>query len=213
MSHRTNTTPRPLPRMATTPVISLQIPPDSLPSPPRTPEQDEERSDGRRRSSSYLSEQKVVDMDSLLHLHWDERMKSLGFMTTWYLKVAVLMISWDAPFDDLHTGKEVCDNASPLPRTVAHWTQVEDLGNIFRDKYKFDVTSVKLTEDMKQNTQVVLNYELSAFVKENDGEHTLLIVYYAGHGAVGKFGQVELSGYQLPGESLSRNSVVWDSAG
>jgi hypothetical protein len=96
---------------------------------------------------------------------------------------------------------------------VSHWIQVEDLGNIFRDKYKFDVTSIKLAEHLKQNTQVNLNYKLSAFVKENDGEHTLLIVYYAGHGGVGKLGQVELSGYQTPSEFMSTNSVVWDSAG
>lgn len=98
--------------MATTPTISLQMPPDSIPSPPRAPdvhgheiEDDVKRGDG---SSSYLSEQNVADMDSTLHLHWDATMKSLGFMTMWYLKVAVLMISWDASCDDLHTGEEVC---------------------------------------------------------------------------------------------------------
>jgi hypothetical protein len=90
---------------------------------------------------------------------------------------------------------------------------VQDLGRVFRDKYKFDVTSIKLTDDPNENTQVDLNYKVSTFVKNNDGEHTLLIVYYAGHGGVGNVGQVELSGNQPPSNFMSANRVVWDSAG
>lgn len=38
---------------------------------------------------------------------WDRTMWNFGYSPSFYAKVAVLMISWEAPFDDFKTEDEV----------------------------------------------------------------------------------------------------------
>lgn len=63
---------------------------------------------------------------------------------------------------------------------------MQELANVFRSKYDFDVDHLRLQP--KKNPQVQLNRGLAHFVAENDDElgDRLLIVYYAGHGSFDK---------------------------
>jgi hypothetical protein len=168
--------------------------------------------EGRR--SPLRRSRELKDMDSKYHILWDDKMQSFGLMTLLYLKVHVLMISWDKSCDDLKTNQEVCRHHS-IDEVFTHQEQVIDLADVFTNRYNFDVSFLKLKNEPTKKTQNTLNFELSKFVKEKDDKNTLLIVYYAGHGMVDESGQIELAGWKGPTaiDKVEMNRVVWNSAG
>ncbi|KAF2230440.1 hypothetical protein EV356DRAFT_536373 [Viridothelium virens] len=134
---------------------------------------------------------------------WDDSMKHQTKYVH-YSKVAVLMISWEDECDDLKTKNEV-----------------DRLADVFENMYKFDVKYAKLNGE--QRAQAQLSVHLSKFVLEfeKQGESTLLIIYYAGHGwlhysqdAKSRQKSLGLAGSlsQKAQKQLRRNGIVWDLA-
>ena len=109
-------------------------------------------------------------------------------------KIAVILISWDDELDDLHTGEEVANYNSPLCESI--WLinlQVERLQRVFQDKYNFMVYRKQIND--KKSPQAQVQKYLADFRYDEDGERTLLIVYYAGHGFAGdRAGTLNLAG-------------------
>jgi hypothetical protein len=89
-------------------------------SPPKTPsvresdaEYVESPTTGRRkRRRIIVPNEELVQRNSDCQNLWDRKMRDFGYTTSFYAKVAVLMISWDAPFDDLKTEGEVGSSMS-----------------------------------------------------------------------------------------------------
>ena len=59
---------------------------------------------------------------------------------------------------------------------------MKDLRDVLVQQYHYGVTLGELNPEGKDDSEVVLRYYLSKFVFDHDGEDSLLIVYYAGHG-------------------------------
>lgn len=78
-----------------------------------------------------------------------------------------------------------CDQKYDCPhfiyntRLTSFFSQVNDLTQVFRDVFSFDVKEVNLGH---VNTQLQLEGEINTWAWENDDPDNLLIVYYAGHG-------------------------------
>lgn len=136
-------------------------------------------------------------LNSELQVTWTTNLRPGNNKTAPYDKVAVLLISWRKEDDDLDTAPEV-----------------ERLGHVFEDIFGFRVCSVLLTNG-NQSTPLaqvqVLSY-ISDFVRREDGPHTLLIVYYAGHGTPGMSpGGLQVSGKRAPSKDVS-DLVQWNTA-
>ena len=58
--------------------------------------------------------------------------------------------------------------------------QVEQLADVFENDFHFETRKEVLAAG--KNPQLELNAKLSNFILEFDDEHTLCIIYYAGHG-------------------------------
>jgi hypothetical protein len=58
--------------------------------------------------------------------------------------------------------------------------QAEELDAVFRERFHFVTETVELNVATKPQQQMY-KY-MSTFVEKHDGPHTLLIVYYTGHG-------------------------------
>jgi hypothetical protein len=70
--------------------------------------------------------------------------------------------------------------------------QVNALAKVLRETYKFEVVERLLNHKKRAQTQV--NQHLANFVADHDDKHTLLIIYYAGHGWSEGSGQMTLAG-------------------
>ena len=99
---------------------------------------------------------------------WDESMKGVGGVGLPHRNCAVLLISWEEQLDDLKTGEEV-----------------DALEAVFQNLFHYTVVKSQLVGG-KRSPQIQVQKILADFVFEHDDEHTLLIVYYAGHGIPGK---------------------------
>ena len=86
--------------------------------------------------------------------------------------------------------------------------QVTRLQHTLEEKYRFKTSKVELTCGHGPRPQVQLNKEVANFVSGEDKEHTLLIVYYAGHGHPGSNpGHLHLTGWLTLVQSITiRNS-------
>ncbi len=74
--------------------------------------------------------------------------------------------------------------------------QVGRLHRVLQDKYNCSVYHKQINN--KKKAQVQAHKYLADFVFDEDGERTLLIVYYAGHGFAGdKAGTLNLAGYGI----------------
>jgi hypothetical protein len=72
---------------------------------------------------------------------------------------------------------------------------VSDLRKVFGEQYNYETTTFKLNSQDRHTPQVQLLWAVASFVEREDGEHRLLIVYYAGHGSPGKHpGDLNISG-------------------
>ena len=129
-----------------------------------------------------------------LHYESEDEMKSSKYQVLWsnlmdkgnykkpsgYLKVAVLLLCWDQDCVDMETQEEV-----------------EGLKEVFEKKFGYSVTTFELSTE-NGGLQVQVNAEVAVFVKNHNGQNTLLIIYYAGHGKPSnRFGQLEVFGFVL----------------
>lgn len=64
--------------------------------------------------------------------------------------------------------------------SVAENPQVDRLSDVFSKRYRFGVTEKRL--NTQKSAQLQIHRHLANFVYDEDDEHTLLIIYYAGHG-------------------------------
>lgn len=101
-----------------------------------------------------------------------------------------------------------------LLTAVAHCSQVDRLGEVFRKRYKFCVTEKKL--NTQKPAQLQINMHLSRFVHDEDDDYTLFIIYYAGHGTPDRStGRLLLANGNLSasdGVSDKLNRIVWHEA-
>ncbi|KAL8818522.1 MAG: hypothetical protein Q9223_002864 [Gallowayella weberi] len=155
-----------------------------------------------RHGQQHNKKPSVVDYDdedeqlnSDLQLVFDQHAQ-IGQQSSWlYIKVAVLLISWDNSCDDLDTEGEV-----------------DELARTFREMYNYKVQNVKLKCQGDRLPQVQVNKSIADFVYHEDGPSTLLIVYYAGHGTPGQRpGSLELTGERSPTID-DPATVVWNYA-
>lgn len=54
-----------------------------------------------------VSQDELIQLKSECQNLWDRKMRNFGYSVSFYVKVAVLMISWDSRFEDLKTEEEV----------------------------------------------------------------------------------------------------------
>lgn len=70
------------------------------------------------------------------------------------------------------------------------------MGATFENTYNFEVESVQIDSRKSVLPQIQANLAVANFVAKNDEEQALFIVYYAGHGSLGKnIGDLNMSGY------------------
>jgi hypothetical protein len=84
------------------------------------------------------------------------------------------------------------------PRNLAAILTLEQISNleeVLSKHYNYRVFKTQLDITLPKRPQVLINFEVANFVKEQDAEDTLLILYYAGHGTPGRSpGQLRLFG-------------------
>ncbi|KAL9038912.1 MAG: hypothetical protein Q9180_002845 [Flavoplaca navasiana] len=172
-----------------------------------------------RHDQQHNKKASVVDYDdedeqlnSELQLIFDKN-ALVGRQSSWsYEKVAVLLIAWDRSCDDLNTNEEVIQSFAPSTASAYQTLQVDKLARMFRETYHYKVQNVRLKATGVQLPQVQINKSLADFVHQEDGESTLLVVYYAGHGMPGqRHGNLELTGKRSPTIDQPA-SVVWNHA-
>lgn len=115
-----------------------------------------------------------------LQLLWDKEIKQ-SIRPVKHDKTAVLLVTWDEGSGDLDTGSEVMSSIVFITMLIMTLQQVNRLAKLFRDKYHFNVKEALLND--KKKAQIQISKMLVDFVYEFDDKHTLLIVYYAGHGS------------------------------
>ncbi|KAL9040449.1 MAG: hypothetical protein Q9214_004482, partial [Letrouitia sp. 1 TL-2023] len=180
-------------------IVSLGSPfaasskPDSSPRRPELPV----RLDEKQKNDACLVQYQDKDeqLNSQLQLVFNQHAQ-VGRNATWlYEKVAALLISWETESSDLNTKGEV-----------------DKLKDLLQETFNYDVLHVCLRKGGRQLAQVQINKYIADFLYEKDGDKTLLIVYYAGHGTPGsRPGRLELSGKRTP--SLDEyDTVVWNYA-
>lgn len=133
-------------------------------------------SDGSIIINYELDEQKN---DSALRVLWSKIMDQGPYSNpSIYRKVEALFLCWAENSNDLATKEEVNRLRLVLENRFNYHVQVQHLDNCIENRL-----------------QVRINRIVADFVDENDGQNTLLIVYYAGHGRPGSYyGSLELFG-------------------
>ena len=129
-------------------------------------------------SVNYESEDEKQDSD--LQLAWSKIMDEGPYKSSsTYKKVEVLLLCWNYSCSDMTTKDEI-----------------DGLKAVFERRFNYHVEVKYLDTTDRQRLQVRVNTIVAAFVGEHDGSNTLLIVYYAGHGRLGReVGSLELFGY------------------
>jgi hypothetical protein len=110
---------------------------------------------------------------------WNTEMRKHMNQPDGYAKVGVLLVKWADELDDLKTKDEVCVVAT-AETPVANNSKAIELEALFRDRFHYQTKTVEL--NVRKKPQHQLNSHVSDFVRDYDGPHSLLIVYYTGHG-------------------------------
>lgn len=92
-----------------------------------------------------------------------------------YNRVEVLLLSWTNPY-------------IPTQRLV------DDLKQVFKDGFGYHATMEYLDPTTSQSLEVHVNARVGTFVKNHNGPHTLLIVYYVDNSEQGGFYSLVLRG-------------------
>ena len=120
-----------------------------------------------------------VDEDSKFQVLWSEIMDKGSYKNpSSYKKGAVLLVCWEEHSNDSTTQEEV-----------------EGLKSVFEERFRYSAEIEYLNNRIAKPLQVQINAKVAKFVDTYDGPHTLLIVYYAGHGRPGSsYGFLECFG-------------------
>ncbi|OAL46255.1 hypothetical protein IQ07DRAFT_518450 [Pyrenochaeta sp. DS3sAY3a] len=94
---------------------------------------------------------------------WEEAIGRNMDLPDGYDKVAVLIIKWADELDELKTAAEA-----------------KELEMLFQDRFHYLTRTVELNMRNKPHHQ--LDSHMSEFIRDHDGPHNLLIIYYTGHG-------------------------------
>ena len=133
--------------------------------------------------------------NSALQLVWDQKMQEGKQYTSTkcYKEVHVLMLSWDPQSDDLKVKKEM-----------------ERLGTVFQEDYNFEVHPAYLKNNTNKLPRNQAQKYVSDFVYDYDSPHTLLVVYFGGHGTPGDHGgELQLHG-NVDQVKAHRNGIIWN---
>lgn len=136
-------------------------------------------------------------LNSSMQIAWAETIDPRYYSaSTDYQKVAVLMLSWEEPVDDLKVQQEV-----------------NDLKDVFENIYRFHVTLKEIRKTNGKTAQAQVNAIVATWVLEHDAIRTLLLVYFAGHGRpTTQGGELELNPHRWSPDDAQAwlNRVVWN---
>jgi hypothetical protein len=104
------------------------------------------------------------EKDFKLQLSRNRAMRHETKMGEGYQNVAVLLIKWADEIDQLQTADEV-----------------EQVRGIFADEFNFPTKVIDLNNITRPQLQLERNFV--EFMAEYDGDQTLMIIYYTGHGS------------------------------
>ncbi|KAK5694841.1 Phosphatidylinositol-4-phosphate 5-kinase [Elasticomyces elasticus] len=133
---------------------------------------------------------------------WDECMRFPGRQIR-HTKTAVLLLSWAPEVDDLHVQAEM-----------------GELKSVFEGLYGFEVHEKTLNLETKAQHQA--SSILADFVRTQDAEQGLLIIYYAGHGypnETSESGELKMVGSRAPPSTIEHArqefqkdpSIMWST--
>lgn len=126
---------------------------------------------------------------------WGEAIAKNMDLPEGYARVAVLLIRWADELDkELNTGEET-----------------RELEALFRDRFHYDTKTVEL--NVRRKAQHQLDAHVSEFIRDNDGPHNLLIVYYTGHGRypeAEKYLELTATRSPLPGKFTMDARANWN---
>jgi hypothetical protein len=164
-------------------------------------------------TASTSQQDKIALEDARLRSIWEDAMKEVGGPSQPHRKALVLMISWAPELDELQTSDEV-----------------ENLGKVLAEKFNYIVVRGRIEKNDKLPQHQVSKY-LADFVYDHDGDGSLLIIYYAGHGIRGAPGELTLAGQvdwpvirsycsnmwairnNKPNDQITeRNAILWHEA-
>ncbi|KAL1595212.1 hypothetical protein SLS60_009900 [Paraconiothyrium brasiliense] len=139
----------------------------------------------------------------LVQMWWDETVEVNMDSQDQYQKVAVLLLKWSDPLDEL--------------RVSMHGeiiVQLHKLATVFQKTFNFQTQIVELNVSSKPQHQ--LDRHIAAFIEAHDGPHSLLIVCYQGNSMFNSLhGRLELCASSDPARSfgISQSAVVnWRKA-
>jgi|TARA_R110002003_G_scaffold244_8_gene17499 hypothetical protein len=96
-----------------------------------------------------------------------------------YSTVTVLPLMWaEAPIPYL-LAEDMQKNRAELAEIEE---ELSNLGDVFRDRFRYDVKKIWRIPDDDENAQRLLNKKLIRFVNKHGHEGSLLIILYGGHG-------------------------------
>ena len=149
------------------PITRLSTPFELAMAPPTNPPQ----------SSSINYESRDAKEDSEYQVHFTNFFAKGSYQnSSTYQKAVVLLLSWKNNSNNLPTDEEV-----------------KGLKAVFEDTFHYQTESAFLDHNTGTKLQLQLNSIVATFVCTHSGPHTLLIVYYAGHGRPGSYyGELEL---------------------
>ncbi|KAL9117344.1 MAG: hypothetical protein Q9187_006121 [Circinaria calcarea] len=148
-------------------------------------------------ASELLYKDEIADAD--YQRTWSEAMDKGPYANpSSYKKCAVLLLCWEENSDDLDTKEEV-----------------NRLKLTFEEKFRYAVQIEYIDNRIDTKLQVQVNKKVANFVADHDAPHTLLIVYYAGHGGPGIIhGHLKLFGQISINDKVGRtesDSLVWNN--
>lgn len=106
-----------------------------------------------------------------------------------YQEIAVLMLCWDQRSDAFNAQDEIDQeeiDQEEIDQEKIAQEEIDTLKKVFQDQFGYSVTISKLSPPAKGVLRVEAKKQVANFVSDHDGQHNLLIVYYAGHGKPGE---------------------------
>jgi hypothetical protein len=118
-----------------------------------------------------------------LQTFFEQKMDKVGNKRS-HSNVAVLLISWEPEGEDyIDAGAEVSRRPYALCKNIQLSNpKVDRLEAVFKNRYNFTVRKRRLHTLQGKPARNQMNLHLAQFVLDEDGQDTLLIIYYAGHG-------------------------------
>jgi hypothetical protein len=164
-------------------MISSEVPPYDISGAKKRKRSAIEVTESLTRANPVEYEDPYERLDGALQRAWTSVMDQDGHYKTspFYRKVKCLLISWHKDCDDLDTEEEV-SLAMPWG-WIQLINQVSKLGSLLETKFNYKVKRALLGHDPRHDPFLQVTRSIVDFIWEEDGPNSLLMVYYAGHGA------------------------------